>query len=442
MNRRKFVAVVVGAAAWPLAARAQQPAMPVVGFLNSSSPEGYAPWVAAFRRGLNEAGYIEGRNVTVEYRWAQGQYDRLPALAADLVRRQVTVIAATSTPAALAAKAATTTIPIVFTTASDPIQLGLVAGLARPGGNITGVTMLGVEVGPKRLELAHELVPTATAIALLVNPTNPIAETLARDLQAAARTLGLQLQVLHASTERDIDAAFATLIQLRAGVLVIGSDVFFNSRSEQLGALTLRHAVPTIYQYREFAAAGGLMSYGGSLADSYRQAGAYTGRILKGAKPADLPVQQSIKAELIINLKTAKVIRLTVPPTLLRRRRRGDRVGSVNASFRRCSGPLLCRFSDACMTTDPRALTAGVRKAPRHEIAGGGAPAVQRALWGFSGDGHGWDSGLGCQEWSSSTSGRSLEDGWTSAKGVEGSPWGCYEAGVKRSRASGVVAGR
>ena len=238
LGRRQFITMLGGAAlAWPVAARAQQPAMPVVGFINSSSPEGYAPWVAAFRRGLNEAGYVEGRNVAVEYRWAEGQYDRLPALAADLVRRQVTVIAATSTPAALAVKAATTTIPIVFTTASDPMQLGLVAGLARPGGNVTGVTMLGVEVGPKRLELAHELVPTATTIALLVNPTNPIAETLSKDLQAAARTLGLQLHVLHASTERDIDDAFATLVQLRAGVLVIGSDVFFNSRSEQLGAL-------------------------------------------------------------------------------------------------------------------------------------------------------------------------------------------------------------
>jgi putative ABC transport system substrate-binding protein len=320
MRRRQFMKLLGGVAAtWPLAARAQQPLMPVVGFINSSSPEGYAPWLAAFRRGLNEAGYVEGHNVAVEYRWGEGQYDRLPALAADLVRRQVTVIAATSTPAALAVKAATTTIPIVFTTASDPMQLGLVAGLARPGGNVTGVTMLGIEVGPKRLELAHQLVPTAISIALLVNPTNPIAKTLSTDLQAAARTLGLQLHVLHASTERDIDGAFATLAQLRAGVLVIGSDVFFNSRSEQLGALTLRYAVPTIYQYREFAAAGGLISYGGSLADSYRQAGVYTGRILKGAKPADLPVQQSTKAELIINLKTAKALGLTVSPSLLGR---------------------------------------------------------------------------------------------------------------------------
>ena len=298
---------------------AQQPAMPVIGFLNSASPDGYAVPVGAFRQGLKDIGYVEGQNVAIEYRWAEGQYDRLPALAADLVRRQVTAIAATSTPAALTAKAATTTIPIVFTTASDPMRLGLVASLSRPGGNVTGATQLNVEVGPKRLELVRELLPAATIIALLVNPTNPVAETLARDLQAAARTIGLQLHILNASTERDIDDAFANLAKLRAGALVVGSDVFFNTRSEQLGALTVRHGVPTIYQYREFAAAGGLMSYGGSITDSYRRAGGYTGRILKGEKPADLPVQQSTKVELIINLKTAKALGLTFPITLLGR---------------------------------------------------------------------------------------------------------------------------
>ena len=291
--------------------------MPVIGFLNSASPALYAGPVRAFGQGLSETGYVEGRNVTIEYRWADGHYDRLPALAADLVRRQVSVIAATSTPAALAAKAATPAIPIVFTTASDPVQLGLVASLSRPSGNVTGATQMTVEVGPKRLELAHELVPAATIVALLVNPTSPIAETLARDMEAAAGTLGLQLHVLHASTERDIDDAFASSIQLRVGAVVIGSDVFFNSRSEQLGALTLRHAMPTIYQYREFAAAGGLMSYGGSLTDAYRQAGVYTGRILKGDKPADLPVQQATKTELIVNVKTAKALGLTIPAPLL-----------------------------------------------------------------------------------------------------------------------------
>ena len=319
MRRREFITLLGGVASWPLAARAQQPAMPVIGFLNSASPDGYAVPVRAFRQGLKDIGYVEGQNVAIEYRWAEGQYDRLPALAADLVRRQVTAIAATSTPAALTAKAATTTIPIVFTTASDPMRLGLVASLSRPGGNVTGATQLNVEVGPKRLELVRELLPAATIIALLVNPTNPVAETLARDLQAAARTIGLQLHILNASTERDIDDAFANLAKLRASALVVGSDVFFNTRSEQLGALTVRHGVPTIYQYREFAAAGGLMSYGGSITDSYRRAGGYTGRILKGEKPADLPVQQSTKVELIINLKTAKTLGLTFPLSLLGR---------------------------------------------------------------------------------------------------------------------------
>ena len=317
-NRREFMSLLGGAAvAWPLAARAQQPAMPVVGFLNGGSPGPYAPYVAAFRQGLKEAGYIEGENVTIEYRWLEGQYDRAPSMAAELVRRQVAVIVA-NTPGNLAAKAATTTIPIVFTTAGDPVQLGFVASLSRPGGNLTGVTQLSVEVGPKRLELAHELVPAATIIGLLVNPTSPtLAEPITRNLQEASRTLGLKLHVLHASTEREIEKAFATLLQLRAGALVISPDSFFNIQSEQLAALALRQAMPAIYQYRPFAAAGGLVSYGGNLADSYRTAGVYTGRILKGEKPADLPVQQSTKVELIVNLKTARTLGITVPTALL-----------------------------------------------------------------------------------------------------------------------------
>jgi putative tryptophan/tyrosine transport system substrate-binding protein len=274
--------------------------------------------VAAFHQGLKDTGYVEAQSVRIEHRWADGQYDRLPAMAADLVHRQVAVIV-TNSPGMLAAKAATTTIPIVFTTSGDPVELGFVASLARPGRNITGVTQLNVEVAPKRLELMHELVPTATIMAVLVNPAYPSAEIQSRGMQAAARTLGVQLRILRASNERDIDDAFATLAQLRAGAFVISSDPFFNSRAEQFAALALRHAVPTIFQYREFAAAGGLMSYGGSIIDSYRQAGVYTGRILKGEKPADLPVQQSTKVELIINLKTAKALGLIVPITLLGR---------------------------------------------------------------------------------------------------------------------------
>jgi putative ABC transport system substrate-binding protein len=316
MRRREFIAGLGSAVAWPLVAQAQQPAMPVIGFLNGGLPDGYATNVAAFRQGLKETGYVEGQNVAIEYRWAEGQYDRVQAMAAELVRRQVAVIVA-NTPGNLAAKAATTTIPIVFTIASDPVQIGLVGSLARPGGNVTGATQFGVEVTPKQLELAHELVPTATVIAVLVNPTNPISANVLGELQAAARILGVQLHVLHASAERELDTVFASLGQLQAGALVIGPDPLFVARSEQLAALALRHRVPTISFIREFVAAGGLTSYGGSNPDMYRIAGVYAGRILKGEKPSDLPVQQTTKVEMIINLKTAKALGLTIPETLL-----------------------------------------------------------------------------------------------------------------------------
>jgi putative ABC transport system substrate-binding protein len=320
MKRRAFITLLGGAVAtWPLAARAQQVSMPVIGFLGSESPDLFASRLQAFHQGLSETGYVEGRNVTIEYRWAEGQLDRDPALAADLVRRQVAVIVVNGLRGAQAAKAATATIPIVFSGGFEPVEFGLIVSLSRPGGNLTGVTTLGVELGPKRLELLHELIPAAKNIALLVNPGNPNAETLSRDAQAAARALGLQLHVLRAGTEHDFDTVLATLGQLRAGGLVIGNDGLFNSRSEQLGALTAHQMVPTIFQNREFAAAGGLMSYGGSIADSFRLAGVYTGRILKGEKPADLPVQQATKVELIINLKTAKALGLTVPPSVLAR---------------------------------------------------------------------------------------------------------------------------
>ena len=319
MRRRTFISLLGAAViAWPLAARAQQGPMPVIGFLSSASAARYQALVTAFRQGLSESGYVEGRNVAIEYRWAENQYDRLPALAAELVARQVDVIAANG-PAALPAKAATTTIPIVFAAGFDPVDLGLVSSLHRPGGNVTGTSMLNVEVVPKRLQLLNELVPAATVMALLVNPSNPNAANQSRDLQAAARTLGLQLQILHASSDRDFDTVFAKLNELRAGGLVIGADAFFNTRSAQLAALALRHAMPAAYQYREFTAAGGLMSYAGSITDSYRQAGIYTGRILKGEKPADLPVQRSTKLELFLNLTTAKALGLTVPLPLIGR---------------------------------------------------------------------------------------------------------------------------
>jgi putative ABC transport system substrate-binding protein len=319
MSRRKFITLLAGAAAWPLTARAQQPALPVIGFLSSRSSGDDPQLLPALRQGLKEAGFVEGQNVAIEYRFADNQYDRLPTMAADLVRRQVAVIVANGI-AARTARAATDTIPIVFTAGFDPVEVGLVASLNRPGGNITGVTILDVELGPKRLELLHQLVPTTTIIAALVNPADPArAEITAKGFQSAADTLGLQLHVLHASTDRELNTIFETLAQMRAGGLVIGGEPFFNSRSEQLGALSARHAVPAIYQIRAFAAGGGLMSYGSSLTDAYRTAGIYTGRILGGEKPADLPVQQASKVELIINLKAARALGLTLPLSLLGR---------------------------------------------------------------------------------------------------------------------------
>jgi putative ABC transport system substrate-binding protein len=321
MRRREFITLLGGmVAAWPLAARAQQPAMPVIGVLSAEWPNLSSDRLRVFHDGLRETGYAEGRNLAIEYRWAEGRNDRLPALATELVRRQVSVIVTTSTPAVLAARTATTTIPIVFFVAADPVQLGLVNTPTRPGGNLTGVVNLNVEVAAKRLELLHELVPTATVVALLVNPTSAVlAETITRELEAAARTLGLEFHVLHASSEREIDAAFATLVQLRAGALVIGADALFNSRSQQLAALTIRYRVPAIYQFREFVSAGGLMAYGSTVLDTYRPLGVYTGRILKGEKPAELPVQQASKVELVINMKTAKALGLSIPLPMIGR---------------------------------------------------------------------------------------------------------------------------
>ena len=318
MRRREFILALSGAAvAWPLPARAQQPAMPVIGLLDSRSPDGMTDRLRAFREGLKDSGYVERENVAIEYRWAENQLDRLPELAAELVRRQVAVIAATSTNPAFAAKAATTTTPIVFVVGEDPVRLGLVASLARPGGNLTGINILSGELTAKRLNLLREMVPGAARIAVLVNPANVMTENALRDVAAAARVMGLQIQVLNASTSREIDAAFATFVRERPDAVFVGLDVFFISRRAQLVNLASRHALPATYHLREFAEAGGLMSYGTNIVDTFRQAGVYAGRILKGAKPADLPVVQSTKFELVINAWTARMLGLAVPPTLL-----------------------------------------------------------------------------------------------------------------------------
>jgi putative ABC transport system substrate-binding protein len=313
MQRRELITLLGGAAARPLAARAQQAALAVVGWLNSETPSGYASMAAAFRQGLSEVGFVEGHNVAIEYRWAEGHRDRLPGLAAELVRRQVAVICAAGTPSALAAKAATTAIPIVFSTGADPVAEGLVASLNRPGGNITGVTNLGVELVQKQVEMLHQMVPKATVIAVLVNPGQPFAEAATKDALAAGRTLGLQIHIAQASSASDIDATFASLTKVGAGGLVVCPDVFFLSQRGQIAALAIRHTMPAIYYLREFPAAGGLMSYGASVTNGYRQVGIYTGRILKGEQPGVLPVQQSTKFELVINLNTAKALGLDVP---------------------------------------------------------------------------------------------------------------------------------
>jgi putative ABC transport system substrate-binding protein len=320
MKRREFITLLgvtaASSASWPLVTRAQQ-AMPVIGVLSSASSRDYVPMLAAFRKGLGEGGYVEGQNVKIEYVWADEQYDRLPALAADLVRRQVSLILAASTPSALALKPAT--IPIVFAIGGDPERTGLVSSLNRPGGNLTGAAHINVEIAPKRLELLHELLPAEKIMGLLVNPTNPLAESVSTGVKAAAITLGLQLHVVRAHTDEELDVVFASLPGMKIGALVIGTDPFFTSRAEKLGAMSLRLAMPAIYQYREFTAAGGVMSYGGSITDSYYHAGVYAGRILKGEKPGDLPVQLSTKVELFFNLKSAKALGLTVPLTLLGR---------------------------------------------------------------------------------------------------------------------------
>ena len=319
MRRRAFIAALGGAAAWPAVARAQQ-AIPVIGFLSLASSDGYQPLAAAFRKGLEEFGYVEGRDVAIKYRWAEGRIDQLSTMAAELVRIQVSVIATASTPAALAAKAATTTIPIVFEMAGDPVSLGLIAALDRPGGNVTGVANLNIEMTPKRLQLLYEVVPAARVMALLVNEADPIvAKTQSRDARSAAQTLGVNLHVLNASAEREFEAVFASLSQLGIGGLVIAAEPLFRSRGRQLGELTVNHAVPAIAYGRDFAAAGGLLSYEADSRETYRLAGIYTGRILKGEKPANLPVQQSTKVEMIINLKTAKTLGITVPIPLLGR---------------------------------------------------------------------------------------------------------------------------
>ena len=314
MRRRHFIRLLGGTLAWPFAARAQQRAMPVIGFLSTKAPDDTPHLLAAFRHGLKDTGFVEGQNVAIEYRFANNQNERLLALTADLVLRQVAVIVAPATPAAIVAKAATTTIPIVFEIGGDPVRLGLVTGLDRPGGNVTGVTQLNVEVAPKRLQLLHELVPNATIIAYLVDPTYPNVET--TELQTAARGFGVDLHILEASAEREFDPIFSKLVQLRAGGLVIGSNAFFLGKQEQLAALAVRHAVPAVFENRQFVIAGGLMSYGGNLTDAYHQTGVYTGRILKGEKPSDLPVLRATKVEFYINLKTAKALGITVPPSM------------------------------------------------------------------------------------------------------------------------------
>ena len=316
IERREFLATLGAAAVWPLAARAQQSATPVIGYVNSRSRETDTPFLAAFHRGLNETGYVEGQNVAIEYRWAEGQYDRLQVLATDLVDRRVTVMAATSTPAALAAKAATSAIPIVFTTAADPIAVGLVDSLSRPSGNATGVNIYVSRLGAKRLELLRELVPNATVIGMLVNPNFPDAESQSEDVKEAARTLGQQIHVVNANSEGDFIRAFSSFIEIKADALLVSTDGLFLSHRQQLVALAARHKIPAIYFVRDFALAGGLMSYGADIADGYRQAGIYAGRILKGTKPGDLPVMQPTKFDLVINLKTAKALGVTVPLTL------------------------------------------------------------------------------------------------------------------------------
>jgi ABC-type uncharacterized transport system substrate-binding protein len=317
MRRREFITLIGGAVAWPLAARAQQPAMPVVGFLNQGSAKPSAYLAAAFRKGLNEVNYVEGKNVGIEYRWAESQYNELPELASDLVNRKVAVLAPAFLPAALAAKAATSTIPICFVTGADPVKQGLVTSLNRPGGNVTGVSFLSALLGAKRLGLLHDLMPAANIFAVLLNPTNSNAETLSKDLLSAAHTLGKQIVLLTASTEHEIDRQFATLVQQRADVLIVSPDAFFDSQRDHIVALVAHHAIPAIYERRDSAVAGGLMSYGADVADAYHQAGIYTGRILNGEKPADLPVIQPTKLEFVINLKTAKTLGLTFPPGLL-----------------------------------------------------------------------------------------------------------------------------